>query len=185
MKSVPEPTKKGKCKVECQNKERFILIEKENGKAMYHTKIMMDVYKFGVYEKKHEFRVSLRALFNGERIVEETYLYPIKEGNKFIGIFYGFRKPIKKAIIKYEVNGNRKSYGFAMAYYMEFRFKAGSVFCYFKGLYRLLQKERMNNHYNKMLFSMFTDLEQKVYEFYGKKYSKQGPLTKWIIKNLK
>ncbi|WP_419250503.1 DUF226 domain-containing protein, partial [Borreliella afzelii] len=92
METAPEPIKKGKCKVECQNKERFILIEKENGKAMYHTKIMMDVYKFGVYEKKNEFRVSLRALFNGERIVEETHLYPIKEGDKFIGIFYGFRK---------------------------------------------------------------------------------------------
>ncbi len=185
MKSAPEPTKKGKCKVECQNKERFILIEKENGKAMYHTKIMMDVYKFGVYEKKNEFRVSLRALHNGERIVEETHLYPIKEGDKFIGIFYGFRKPIKKAFVKYETNGIRKSYGFARAYYMEVRFKAGSVFFYFKGLYRLLDKERMNNHYNKILFSMFTDLEKQVYEFYGKKYPEQGPLTKWIIKNLK
>ncbi|WP_215536725.1 DUF226 domain-containing protein [Borreliella bavariensis] len=189
MESALEPIKKGKCKVECQNKERFILIEKENGKAMYHTKIMMDVYKFGVYEnkkkKKNEFRVSLRALFNGERIVEETHLYPIKEGDKFIGIFYGFRKPIKKAIIKYQINENRKSYGFARAYYMEVRFKAGSVFFYFKGLYRLLDKQRMNNHYNKILFSMFTDLEKQVYEFYGKKYPEQGPLTKWIIKNLK
>ncbi len=58
-------------------------------------------------------------------------------------------------------------------------------FFYFKGLYRLLDKERMNNHYNKILFSMFTDLEKKIYEFYGKKYPEQGPLTKWIIKNLK
>ncbi|AEL19346.1 conserved hypothetical protein (plasmid) [Borreliella bissettiae DN127] len=56
---------------------------------------MMDIYKFRVYEKKHEFRLSLRTLFNRERIVEETHLYPIKEGDKFIGIFYGYRKPIK------------------------------------------------------------------------------------------
>ncbi|MCD2376926.1 DUF226 domain-containing protein, partial [Borreliella burgdorferi] len=61
----------------------------------------------------------------------------------------------------------------------------GSVFCYFKGLYRLLDKKRTNNHYNKVLFSMFTDLEQQVYKFYGKKYPEQGPLIKWIIKNLK
>ncbi len=188
MENAPEPietVKKGKCKVECQNKERFILIEKENGKAMYHTKIMMDIYKFGVYEKKHEFRLSLRALFNGEKIVEETHLYPIKEGDKFIGIFYGYRKPIKKPLIKYQINGTRKAYALARAYYMEFRFKAGSVFCYFKGLYRLLDKKRTNNHYNKVLFSMFTDLEQQVYKFYGKKYPEQGPLIKWIIKNLK
>ncbi len=59
------------------------------------------------------------------------------------------------------------------------------AFFYFKGLYRLLDKQRMNNHYNKILFSMFTDLEKQVYEFYRKKYPKQGPLTKWIIKNLK
>ncbi len=128
MESAVEPTRKEKCKVECQNKERFIKIEKENGKAMYHTKIMMDIYKFGVYEKKHEFRVSLRALHNGERIVQETHLYSIKKGDKFVGIFYGYRKPIKKAIIKYQANGTKKSYGFARAYYMEVRFKAGSVF---------------------------------------------------------
>ncbi len=29
MENTPETTKKGKCKVECQNKERFILIEKK------------------------------------------------------------------------------------------------------------------------------------------------------------
>ncbi|ACN52722.1 conserved hypothetical protein (plasmid) [Borreliella valaisiana VS116] len=51
METADEPTKK----VECQNKDRFIKIEKENGKAMYHAKIMMDLYKFGVYEKKHKF----------------------------------------------------------------------------------------------------------------------------------
>ncbi|WP_424632750.1 DUF226 domain-containing protein [Borreliella lusitaniae] len=185
MESALEPVKKGKYRVECQNKERFIKIEKENGKTMYHTKLMMDIYKFGFYEKKNTFRLSLRALFNGEKIVEETHLYPIKEGDKFLGIFYGYRKPIKKAFRKYELNGKKKTYGFARAYYMEFRFKKGSVFCYFKGLYRLLDKERMNNHYNRVLFSMFAELEQKVFEFYGKKYPEQGPLTKWILKNLK
>ncbi|MBB6043510.1 hypothetical protein HNP68_001132 [Borrelia yangtzensis] len=133
-----ETIKKGKCKVECQNKDRFIKIEKEPGKAMYHTKIMMDLYKFGVYENKRkskkkrmEFRVSVRALYNGERIVQETNLYPEKEGDKFLGIFYGFRKPINKAFVKYEVKGIRKSYEFTRTYYMEVRFKAGSVFFLF------------------------------------------------------
>ncbi len=139
MESAPEPTKKGKCKVECQNKERFIKIEKENDKEIYHTKIMMDIYKFGVYEKKHEFLLLLRALFNGERIVEETHLYPIKEGDKFIRIFYGFKKLIKKTIIKYQVNGNRKSYGFVRVYYIKFRFKAGSVFLLFEGIISLIR----------------------------------------------
>ncbi len=72
--------------------------------------------------------MSLRALHNGERIVEEMHLYPIKEGDKFIGIFYGFRKPIKKAFVKYKTKGIRKSYRFARAYYVKVGFKAGSVF---------------------------------------------------------
>ncbi|WP_418905026.1 DUF226 domain-containing protein [Borreliella lusitaniae] len=171
-------------KIKCYNKNRFIKIEKENNRTMYHTKIMMDVYKFGVHDKKNVFRLSFRTLFNQVK-VEEIFLYFPREDDKFLGIFYGYRKPINKPCKKYELNGKRKSYGFSRAYYIEFRFKTGSVFCYFKGLYRLLDKERMNNHYNRVLFSMFAELEQKVYEFYGKKYPEQGPLTKWILKNLK
>ncbi|WP_421115137.1 DUF226 domain-containing protein (plasmid) [Borreliella andersonii] len=168
----------------CNNKERFIKIEKENDKTMYHTKMMMDVYKFGIHDKKNVFRLSLRALFNQLK-VKEIFLYPIKEGDKFIGIFYGYKKPIKKPFVKYEINGIKKSYTIAREYYMEFRFKTGSVFCYFKGLYRLLKKDGINNHYNKALFDIFTRLEKQVYEFYGKKYSEKGPLIKWILKNLK
>ncbi|WP_412677185.1 hypothetical protein [Borreliella valaisiana] len=41
MENAVEPTKRSKFKVECQNKERFIKIEKENDKEIYHTKIMV------------------------------------------------------------------------------------------------------------------------------------------------
>ncbi|MBB6213841.1 DUF226 domain-containing protein (plasmid) [Borreliella californiensis] len=184
MENAPEPIETKKSLIICNNKERFIKIEKENDKTMYHTKMMMDVYKFGVHDKKNVFRLSLRGLFNQLK-VKEIFLYPVKEGDKFIGIFYGYRKLIKKPFIKYQINGIKKSYTIAREYYIEFRFKTGSVFCYFKGLYRLLKKEEINNHYNKAIFDIFSRLEKQVYGFYGKKYSEKGPLIKWIIKNLK
>lgn len=40
----------------CSNKkDLFIKIEKDNDKTMYHTKIMMDIYKFGLNKKKINF----------------------------------------------------------------------------------------------------------------------------------
>ncbi len=142
MESALKNIQKEKSKIKCYNKDRFITIEKENGKAMYHTKIMMDIYKFKIHDKKNVFRLSLRNLFNQSK-VEEIFLYPVKERNKFIGIFYGYRKPIKAPIIpiiRYEINGFRKLNSFTRAYYREFRFEKGNVFCYFKGIFRLLKK---------------------------------------------
>ncbi|WP_417903154.1 DUF226 domain-containing protein [Borreliella burgdorferi] len=184
MERTLESIQKEKSEIKCYNKDRFIKIKKENDKTNYHTKIMMDVYKFGVHDKKNVFRLSLRNLFNQSK-VEEIFLYPVKDKDKFIGIFYGYKKPIKAPIIRYEKNGFKKLYSFARAYYMEFRFKKGSVFCYFKALFRLLKKEKINTPYNIACFDIFTKLEKQAHEFYGKKYPEQGPLTKWIIKNLK
>ncbi|ACN52805.1 conserved hypothetical protein (plasmid) [Borreliella valaisiana VS116] len=164
-------------------KDLFVKIEMDEHRTIYHTKIMMDIYKFGFDSKKNIFRLSLRKLFNQLR-VEEFRLHK-KEGDKFIGIFYGYRKPIKNVFVKYEINGTKKSYAFSKAYYIEFRFQKGSIFCYFKGLFRLLKKERVDNFYNKTLIRIFTELEEKVYEFYGKKYPKKGILLKWIKKNQK
>lgn len=117
--------------------------------------------------------------------VEEVRLYSIKEGDKFLGIYYGYRKPIKNIFVKYEINGTIKSYGLSKAHYIEFRFKKGSVFCYFKGLFRLLKKEKENTPYNMACIDMFTKLEKHVYEFYGKKYPEKGIIIRWIEKNQK
>lgn len=101
MERTLESIQKEKSEIKCYNKDRFIKIEKENDKTNYHTKIMMDVYKFGVHDKKNVFRLSLRNLFNQSK-VEEIFLYPVKDKDKFIGIFYGYKKPIKAPIIRYE-----------------------------------------------------------------------------------
>lgn len=184
MKSVLNSIQIEKARIKCKNKNRFIKIEKENDKTMYHTKIMMDIYKLGIDKKRNECRISLRTLFNQMK-VEEVRLYSIKEGDKFLGIYYGYRKPIKNIFVKYEINGITKSYGLSKAHYIEFRFKKGSVFCYFKGLFRLLKKEKSNTNYNIACINMFTKLEKHVYEFYGKKYPEKGILVKWIEKNQK
>lgn len=163
-------------------KDLFIKIEKDNNKTMYHTKIMMDIYKFGLNKKKNKFRISLRRLFNQSK-VEEFNLFAPRADDKFLGIYYGYKKPIKKIFVRYEVNGIEKSYLLSKSYYLEFRFKKGSIFCYFKSLFRLLKKEQVNVPYSKTLFSMFAALEKQVYEFYNKKYPQKGPLIKWIEKN--
>ncbi|WP_210373162.1 DUF226 domain-containing protein, partial [Borreliella garinii] len=118
MKSVFNSIKIEKARIQCKNKNRFIKIEKENDKTMYHTKIMMDIYKLGIDEKRNECRISLRTLFNQMK-VEEVRLYSIKEGDKFLGIYYGYRKPIKNIFVKYEINGTTKSYGLSKAHYIE------------------------------------------------------------------
>ncbi|WP_420025142.1 DUF226 domain-containing protein (plasmid) [Borreliella yangtzensis] len=184
MKNISESVKTEEAKVKCQNKNLFIKVEKHNDKTMYHTKIMMDIYKFGVCDKKNEFRVSLRSLFNQSK-VEEIHLYPIKKGDKFIGMFYGYRKPIRNIFVKYKINEIEKSYKFSKVNYVEFRFKAGSVFCYFRGMARFLQKAKSKTPYNMAFMNIYTGLEKQVYEFYGKKYPEKGIFRKWIEKNLK
>ncbi|WP_418457514.1 DUF226 domain-containing protein [Borreliella andersonii] len=184
MQNIAKPIQTEETKVKCKNKNLFVKIEKDNDKTMYHTKIMMDIYKFGIYDKKNEFRVSLRNLFNRSK-VEEIHLYPIKEGDKFIGIFYGYRKPIKNIFVNYEINGIEKSYKFSKVYYLEFRFEKGSVFCYFRGMVRFLQKAKSSTPYNLAFMDIYTRLEKQVYEFYGKKYPEKGIFKKWIEKNQK
>ncbi|WP_418454052.1 DUF226 domain-containing protein [Borreliella lusitaniae] len=184
MQNILEFVQTEEAKVKCKNTNIFIKVEKENGRTIYHTKIMMDVYKFGVYDKKNVFRVSFRTLFNRSKVVE-IHLHPIKESDKFICMSYGYRKPIRNIFVKYEINGIEKLYKFSKVYYLEFRFKSGSIFCYFRGMVRFLQKAKSKTPYNIAFMDIYERLEQKVYEFYGKKYPEKGIFKKWIIKNQK
>ncbi len=38
--------------IDIKRKKRFIKIEKENNKTVYHTKIMMDIHKLGIVNVK-------------------------------------------------------------------------------------------------------------------------------------
>lgn len=167
-----------------KRKEIFIKKEKHNDKNIYHTKIMKNLHKVGIDSKKNRFRISFEELYHKSEF-QELHLYPIKKGDDFLGIFYGYRKPIKNILVRYEVNGIKKAHTFSKTYYIEFRFKTGSVFCYLKGIFRLLKKEKINTTYNKSFVDRLINLEKQVYDFYNKKYLEKGIIIKWIVKNLR
>ncbi|ETZ17422.1 putative cytosolic protein [Borrelia duttonii CR2A] len=168
-----------------EEKPLFIKIEEIEGRRLYHTKIMKDLYTFGIYKnQKHGFFISFKGLFNEEK-AEYFRLFSLKEGDKFLGIYYGYRKPIKSIVKRYEENGVTKTVSFSKVYYIEFRFKKGSIFCYLKGIAYLLKKDRVYRRYYGSLINLLIGLEKEVYEFYGKKFLEGGLITKWIRKNQK
>ncbi|WP_418456503.1 DUF226 domain-containing protein [Borreliella lusitaniae] len=187
MKSVLEKLKNKKKEIIETDRKPDIFIKKEilNKRTIYHTKILMDLYKFGINRyKKNKFLILCRELFNQEK-VEGFNLFSTRENDKFLGIFYGYRKPIKNIITRYKVNGTLKSYTFSKIYYIEFKFKKGSVFCYLRSLSRLIKKESLNKKYFHVFINMLNRLEKEVYGFYCKELPNGGIINKWIEKILK
>ncbi|WP_024653057.1 DUF226 domain-containing protein [Borrelia persica] len=186
MESVLERLKEKKIEIKKkEDKTIFVKIEVRDQKKTYHTKIMKDLYIFRASKnQKHRFFISFRELFNKEKI-SSFYLFALRDNDKFLGIFYGHRKPIKNIVTRYEENGIMKASTFSKVYYIEFRFKTGSVFCYITGISYLLRKEKSNTKYCMSLIALLSDLEEKVYEFYSKKLPKGGLITKWIAKKQK
>ncbi|UPA15678.1 DUF226 domain-containing protein [Borrelia turicatae] len=186
MESVLERLKKKELEIkEKTNKSIFLKIEETSNRKIYHTKIVMDFYAFGVdKKKKNRFFITLRELLNQER-VKSFNLFLVGDDDKFLGIYYGYRKPIQNVIRRYEDNGVIKKHTFSKVYYIEFKFKKGSVRCYIKGISRLLKKDKIDTKYYSSLITTLLTLEKEVYEFYNKKLPEGGIITKWIEKNLK
>ncbi|WP_024653023.1 DUF226 domain-containing protein [Borrelia persica] len=187
MESVLERLKEKKVEIAPKEKNRnlFIKIEDKNNRKIYHTKIMKDFYAFGIDKRQNnKFFIVFRDLFKQNKI-EFFSLFSIKKNDKFLGIFYGCRRPIKDIIMKYEENGVMKVFKFSKAYYLEFRFEKGSVYCYIKGIYRLLRRDKEYTKYCKSLIQKLLKLEKEVYEFYNKELPDGGLITKWIEKNQK
>ncbi|AHH09038.1 DUF226 domain-containing protein (plasmid) [Borrelia anserina] len=186
MENILENLKKKKIEIIPKEKKSiFVKIENIKGRTIYHTKIMSDLYAFGGNKNhRNRFFISFRGLFNREKI-EFFYLFAIKESDKFLGIYYGYRNPIKNVLTRYRDNGITKAYIFSKAYYIEFRFKKGSVFCYLRGISYLLRKDKIETKYCRTLLEIIQKLEMEVYEFYNEKLSYGGFITKWIEKNQK
>ncbi|WP_247066403.1 DUF226 domain-containing protein [Borrelia puertoricensis] len=162
----------------------FIKIEKKNDKTLYHTKITKDFYIFGIDKNKNNrFFIILKELFNEKKCI--FHLFSTKGDDKFLGIYYGYRKPIKNIMRRYEDNGELKTSTFSKVYYMEFRFKKGSIFCYIKGISSLVKREKIDTSYYKTLLAIVMKLEREVYEFYNKALPGKGNIIRWIEKNLK
>ncbi|AHH11464.1 DUF226 domain-containing protein (plasmid) [Borrelia coriaceae] len=186
MENVLERLKKKKLEIkEKRNKSIFLHIENNNSRTLYHTKVMTDFYTFAINKnQQHKFFIAFRGLFDREKI-NEFHLFSLRDNDRFLGIFYGYRKPIKNVIRKYEENGIMKASKFSKIYYIEFRFKKGSVFCYLIGIAYLLRKEKANKKYYNSLVETFLRLEEQVYDFYNKKLPDGGLINKWIRKNQK
>ncbi|ATH10687.1 DUF226 domain-containing protein [Borreliella burgdorferi] len=170
-------------KIKFPKESIFLMKEKKGDKNIYHTKILKALHRV-VSNKQKRCIIFFEKLLDKSEI-QKLYLYPMKDGDKFLGIYYGYRKPINNVFVKYEINGVENVYTFSKIYYIEFRFKTGSVCCYLKNMRRLLRKEKIDTPYNKAIVDKFIDLEKHVYEFYNKKYSSEGLILKWILKNLK
>ncbi|WP_024655199.1 DUF226 domain-containing protein [Borrelia hispanica] len=163
----------------------FVKIEINEDRTSYHTKIMNDLLVFGTHKKKeNKFFIAFRELFNQKK-VKAFNLFGLKSDDKFMGIYYGYRKPIQNIVKRYEENGVMKVSTFSKIYYIEFRFKRGSVFCYIKGISRLLIKDKISTKYYRSLVKKLLDLERQVYKFYLKELPKRGIITKWIDKKQK
>ncbi|ACH94121.1 DUF226 domain-containing protein [Borrelia duttonii] len=186
MDNVLERLREKKIEIkEKENKSIFVKIENKNDRMLYHLKIMKDMYIFRINKnQKHKFFVSFRGLFNQEKI-GFIHLFSLKGDDKFLGIFYGYRKPIQNIVTRYEENGVMKASTFSKVYYIEFRFKKGSIFCYLKGISYLVRKDKIDTQYCKTFITILETLEKQVYEFYNKKLPNGGIIRKWIEKNQK
>ncbi|ACH93970.1 putative cytosolic protein [Borrelia duttonii CR2A] len=165
-------------------KDVFLKIERLKDRTIYHTKIFRDFYTFGIDKNdSNKFFLILRDLFKDQTC--KFHLFSIKDGDKFLGMHYGYRKPIKNVISKYKENGIIKTHTFPKVFYVEFKFKKGSVFCYIKGIYYFFRKAKSNTKYCKILFEIINRLEKQIYEFYGKQLPSGGIITRWLEKNQK
>ncbi|AHH07905.1 Putative cytosolic protein (plasmid) [Borrelia crocidurae DOU] len=183
MQSILERLKEKKIEIKKkEGKTIFVKMENISNRILYHTKIMMDLYTFGINKRQtHKFFIAFRKLFNREKI-EWFSLFSVKDDDKFLGIFYGSRKPIKNVVRKYEENGVKKASSFSRICYIEFRFKRGSVFCYLRGLSYLFRKDKVDTKYYKALTEKLSTLEVQVYKFYGQNLPTGGFISKWIAR---
>ncbi|WKC58473.1 DUF226 domain-containing protein [Borrelia sp. P9F1] len=165
----------------------FAKIEQDGDRKLYYTRLVTSFYTFKVHRDcKDKFWIAFRGMPDLNEIYHLN-LFSLAEGDKFKGIFYGFQK-LKNGINAYYMDSNlgqRTSFRVFKVYHIEFRFKRGSVFCRMDGLHSLIQKEKVETKYCKLLFELIEQLERKVYEFYNKKLPKGGMIGKWREKNLK
>ncbi|ACM10367.1 DUF226 domain-containing protein (plasmid) [Borreliella burgdorferi] len=185
MENLLEKLKEKKTKLKSENKNIFAKIEKKDNKNIYHTKIFLDFHAFGIKKNQnYRFFISLRKLLNREK-TESFSLFSLKNEDKFLGIKYGCRKPIKNVLRKYKENNELKTATFSKIHYIQFKFKKGSIFCYIVGISYLLRKDKIKKKYYKSLIKVLLTLEKEIYEFYDKKLLNGGIITKWIEKEQK
>ncbi|WNZ73100.1 DUF226 domain-containing protein [Borreliella garinii] len=185
MEILLKKLKEKKTKIKSEENSIFVKIEKKDNKNIYHTKILLDFHAFGIKKNQsYRFFISFRKLFDRTK-TEDFSLFSLKKDDKFLGIRYGCRKPIKNVFRRYEENNKPKTATFSKIHYIQFKFKKGSIFCYVVGISYLLRKDKIKKKYYKSLIKILLTLEKEIYKFYDKKLSNEGLITKWIEKEQK
>ncbi|AHH11569.1 Putative cytosolic protein (plasmid) [Borrelia coriaceae ATCC 43381] len=147
-----------------------------------------DLFTFGNSQReKGKFFISLRGLFDNNN-KNTFHLFKVKDNSdKFLGMFYGFKRIKNTILIRYKDDEKQSNETATIykPYYIEFRFKKGSIFCYIKAIHALVKKEKFNKTYVQSLLKRIVNLEHEVYKFYEKQLPDGGIITKWIEKNQK
>lgn len=160
-------------------KSTFSRVEEIDGKKVYYTKIFKHLINFKVTNKEQRLRLVFQEFNNKDYYFFN--LFALEENDKFLGIKCGWDRLEKPFFLKKEDN---KIYAIKKLYYIEFKFKKGSIKSYILSLRTLLRKkEKENTEYYRFTLNHLEKMETKVYKFYNKKLPDGGVLKKWILKN--
>ncbi|WP_418905406.1 DUF226 domain-containing protein (plasmid) [Borreliella turdi] len=161
-----------------KQKNTFNRVEEINDRKIYYTKIFEHLIDFRVVNK------GLRLTFQKHNDIGKFSffnLFSLNENDKFLGIKYGWDNLEKPFFLKKE---NNKIYAIKKFYYIEFKFKKGSIKCYVQSLRTLLRKkEKENTEYYRFNLEHLKKMEKIVYDFYNKKLSENRIIDRWIQKN--
>ncbi|WP_234926701.1 DUF226 domain-containing protein [Borreliella valaisiana] len=128
------------------------------------------------------FTIFFANTLNKEK--KAIYLYPLKEGDVFYGIFYGYKKIKENRFFSDYVSvcrfSKKKFKTLNKAYYIEFRFKTGSVFMYVYTISYFINGRNIRSI--RKLYKKILKLEKKVFKFYSKDLQPEGIITKWVAK---
>ncbi|ABH02454.1 hypothetical protein BAPKO_5502 (plasmid) [Borreliella afzelii PKo] len=150
-------------------------------RTMYHTRLNNILRGFDVKSEKKVF-VFFTNLFTKEK--KYVTLFPTREGDEFLGMFYGYKKirnnPFYSDYTSVCNFSKKKFKTYNKSYFIEFRFKKGSVFCYLHTIAYLLAERQFAC--NRKLYKQILNLEKAVFAFYSKDLIPGGVITKWIAK---
>ncbi|WP_325064677.1 DUF226 domain-containing protein [Borreliella bavariensis] len=149
-------------------------------RTIYHTRLNNILRGFDV--KLEKVFVFFTNLFTKEK--KYVTLFPTREGDEFLGMFYGFKKirnnPFYSDYTSVCNFSKKKFKTYNKSYFVEFRFKKGSVFCYLHTIAYLLVERQLAS--NRKLYKQILNLEKAVFAFYSKDLIPGGVITKWIQK---
>ncbi|WP_234909369.1 DUF226 domain-containing protein [Borreliella turdi] len=146
-------------------KDSYSFFKKEiiDGKTMYHTRLM----NIFILSRVKKDRLSIYFINSLNKEKKWVHLFALRDRDSFLGMFYGFKKIRRNEFYSDYASVCKLSKEifrtFNKAYYIEFRFKTGSVFLYIQALAYLIQDE---NSQCKKLYRKILNLKKGVQFFF-------------------